>query len=183
MEKAVVDLIETHLHIPKVMGARYRCKGLDYEDLVQEGNIGLIKAAERFDPDREVKFSTYAFYWVRQAVLDAITTKSRTVRLPAHVVALKLQVYKFTENFLLSVGFEPDAELIAKELKVGKHQVESILSITTEHTGDWEPIEDCTVEQECEHENTMEHVLVAIRTLSLKEQIIIGMKFGLLKSL
>ena len=183
MEKALVKLIEDHLYLPKVIASRYRCKGLDYEDLVQEGNIGLIKAVERFDPGREVQFSTYAYFWVRQAVLDAITTKSRTVRLPAHIVALKLQVYKFTENFLLTMGFEPDAELIAKELRVGKHEVERILTITTEHVGDWEPIEDCTIEQECEHDNTMEHVLVAIRTLSLKEQIIIGMKFGVLKSL
>ena len=183
MEKALEDLIKEHLYLPKVLASRYRRNGIDYEDLVQEGNIGLIKAANKFDPTREVKFSTYAHFWVKQAVFDALTSKSRTVRLPSHIVALKLQVYKFTENFLLSTGFEPDAALIAKELKVGKHQVESVLSITTEHMGDWEPLEDCTIEDECEQENTMEHVLAAVRTLSLKEQIIVGMKFGFLKSL
>lgn len=183
MEKDKVEMIETHLYLPKVIASRYRNKGLEFEDLVQEGNIGLIKAVERFDPDREVQFATYAHYWVKQSILDAITTKSRTVRLPAHVVSLKLRVFKFTENFLLSVGFEPDVDLIAKELKVDKHLVENVLGITTEHIGDWEPIEECTIEQECEHENTMEHVLEAIRTLSLKEQLILGMKFGLLKSL
>ena len=183
MEKALIKLVEDHLYLPKVMASRYRNKGIDYDDLVQEGNIGLLKAAEKFEPEREVKFSTYANYWVKQAVLDAITSKSRTVRLPAHIVSLKLRVFRFTENFLLSVGFEPDIDIIAKELRVDKYQVEKVLAITTEHTGDWEPIEDCTIEDEVEHDNTMEHVLVAIRTLSLKEQLIVGMKFGLLKSL
>ena len=165
------------------MAARYRSKGVEYEDLVQEGNIGLIKAAEKFDPAREVKFSTYANYWVKQAVLDAITTKSRAIRLPAHIVSLKLRVFRFTENFLLSMGFEPDVELIAKELKVDKYQVEKVLSITTEHTGDWEPIEECTIEEELEQENALDNIVIAIRTLSLKEQLILGMKFGILKSL
>ena len=112
-----------------------------------------------------------------KAVLDAITTKSRAIRLPAHIVSLKLRVFRFTENFLLSMGFEPDVELIAKELKVDKYQVEKVLSITTEHTGDWEPIEECTIEEELEQENALDNIVIAIRTLSLKEQLILGMKF------
>ncbi|MEA2091654.1 MAG: sigma-70 family RNA polymerase sigma factor [Campylobacterota bacterium] len=180
MEKSI---IEEHLYLPKVMAARYKSKGIEYDDLVQEGNIGLLQAAKRFDSERGVKFSTYATFWVKQAVLDAITAKSRTVKLPAHIVSLKLKVYKFSEKFLLSTGFEPDIELIAKELKVDKYKVEQVLNITTEHTGDWEPIEDCTIEDEIEQENTMEHVLRAIRSLSIKERLIIGMKYSLLKSI
>ena len=183
MEKSVEQLIKDHLYLAKVIAAKYRNKGLDYEDLVQEGSIGLIKAVKKFDATREVQFSTYAYFWVRQSILDAITSKSRTVRLPAHIVALKLKIYKFTENFILTVGFEPDIDLIAKELKIDRHMVDSILNITTEHVGDWEPIEECTVEEECEQEDTMEHIIRAIRTLSPKEQLILGMKFGILKSL
>ncbi len=183
MEKHLVKLIEGAMYLPRVMAARYRNKGIEYEDLVQEGYIGLIKAAHDFDPEREVKFTTYAHFWVRQAIFDAITTKSRTVRLPAHIVSLKLRVYKFSENFILCTGYEPDVELIAKELKVDKYLVENVLNITTEHMGDWEPVEECTIEDELEQEDTINHILTAIRSLSLKEQLIMGMKFGLLKSI
>ena len=183
MEKHLEKLVEEGMYLPKVLAAKYRNKGIDYEDLVQEGYIGLIKATKGFDPTREVKFTTYAYFWVRQAIFDAITTKSRTVRLPSHVVSLKLKVYKFTENFILSTGYEPDAELIARELKVDKYLVENILNITTEHIGDWEPIEECTIEEDLEQEDTIQHIIKAIKTLSLKEQLILGMKFGILKSL
>ncbi len=183
MEKSKQKLVLDHLYLPKVMASAYKVKGIEFEDLVQEGNIGLIMAADRFDVERGVKFSTYAHYWVSEAIFSALTSKSRTVRLPAHIVSLKLQIFKFTEKFILSLGYAPDAALIAKEFKIGKAQVEKILNLTTEHTGDWDPVEECTIEEELEQENTIEHVIKAIRTLGLKEQLILGMKFGLLKSL
>ena len=182
MDKAIEQLIQDHLYLPRVVAAKYKNHGLDYEDLVQEGNIGLIKAAERFDTERGVKFSTYANIWVRQAIFEAITTKSRTIRLPNHIVSLKLKVFKFIDSFVLSVGFEPDIDLIAKELKVDKHHVEQVLSLTTEHMGAWEVSEEATIEDVVEHNDTMQHIIKALKELTPKERIIVAMKFGLLKA-
>jgi len=175
------ELVEEHLYLAKIFASKFRNKGLEYEDLLQEGYIGLIKAASKFDYAYEVKFSTYANFWVKQTIFDALTTKSRTIRLPNHIVALKLKVFKFTENFLLSTGFEPDADIIAKELKVDKYQVEKVMDLTTEHTGAWEVIEEATTEDLIEHDDSIDHVVRAIRLLSPKEKLIMAMKFGLLK--
>jgi RNA polymerase primary sigma factor len=175
--------IEDYLYIARYVAKRYSRHGIDFEDLVQEGSIGLVKALDKFDPDRGVKFSTYATFWVRQAILEAITNKSRTIRLPAHVVSLKLKVYHFMENFVLMLGYEPDYALIAKELKVEIHKIKEVLELTTEHTGDWEAREECTIEDVLVEEDTYNRVIESIKQLSNKEQLILGMKFGILTKL
>ncbi len=177
------DLIRDHLYIAKYIARKYKNNNIPYEDLVQEGYIGLIQAVKHFDPDRGVKFSTYATFWVKQAILDAVTSKSRTIRLPAHIVQLKLKVFKFMENFILSLGYEPDVELIAKELQEPVAKIRQVLELTTEHTGDWEVQEDNDIEDVIEHEDEIKHAIEAIRGLSDKEKLILGMKFGFLKSL
>ncbi len=180
MEKTLEGLVLDHIYIAKIMARKYKSKGVDYEDLVQEGTIGLIKAANKFDFDRGVKFSTYATFWVRQAIFENITNRSRTIRLPSNIVQLKLKIFKFIEEFFLTVGYEPDNKVIARELKVSCAQVEKILSLNTEHTGDWEVAEEATIEAEVEKEDNMKHTINAIRQLQPNEQLILGMKFGIL---
>jgi RNA polymerase primary sigma factor len=179
MEAKIAALVQDHLYIASYMARKIKNNALTYEDLYQEGCIGLIKAAEKFDDSRGVKFSTYANWWVKQAIYDALTSKSRTIRLPSHIVSLKLKIFKFIENFILTTGYEPDNELIAKELRVNKYQVEEILNFNTEYTGDWEVSEE-VVEDQVEAEDTMSHVLTAVDCLNSKEKLIIAMKFGLL---
>lgn len=184
LSKAERDsLIMSGVYIPKVLASKYKNKGIDFEDLIQEGYIGLIIASKNFDPAREVKFTTYAYFWVRQSILDAITSKSRTIRLPAHIVAIKLRVYKFIENFVFTLGYEPDVDLIAKELKVERHLIIQILGLNTEHIGDWEPFVECTIEDDLEQEDLITKIKKEIKHLNPKERLIIGMKFGILKSI
>ena len=180
MEKALEELVTSHLYLAKTIASRYRNKGVEYEDLVQEGYIGLLKAVKKFDPDREVKFSTYATFWVKQAILETLTSRSRTIRLPSNIVSLKLKIFRFTEEFFLAMGYEADEKIIAKELKVSIGNVHKVLNLTTEHTGDWEPYEETTIEDELEKEDELKQIVNAIRQLSLNEQLILGMKFGIL---
>lgn len=183
LSKAEQDtLVLEHLYIPNTMARKYKGK-VEYEDLVQEGVIGLIKAAQKFDPDKGAKFSTFAYFWVRQAMFTSLTSKSRTIRLPTHVVALKLRIYKFMETFFMSVGFEPDSAIIAKELKVDKYLVDEALANTTEHTGDWEVSEESTIEDLLEREDSIFYLKKLIKTLPDKEKIVLGLKYGFLKSI
>jgi len=176
-------LILDHLYLAKIMAKKYINKGVDYEDLVQEGTIGLLKAAKKFDPERGVKFSTYATFWVRQAIFEVITNKSRTIRLPSNVVQLKLKIFRFMEEFFLNNGFEADNAMIAHGLKISIGKVDNILSLNTEHTGDWEPMEESCIVEDLEQEDSLKHVINAIRQLKLNEQLILGMKFGILEKI
>jgi RNA polymerase sigma factor (sigma-70 family) len=178
----VEELIMEHMYLAKVTARKYSNKGVDYEDLVQEGMVGLVRATKSFDPDRGVKFSTYAMYWVRQAILSCLTSKSRTIRLPNHIVANKLKVNKFKQIFMENFGFEPDIAIIARELEMDKNHVAQVLGLTTEHMVSSEfdvGMEDEQASKIVEDESHMNQVVKAIRTLSAKERLVIGMKFGL----
>jgi len=177
------QLVKDHMYIAKIIASKYTRTTYGYEDLIQEGCIGLIKAAAKFDKSYKVKFSTYASFWVKQAIFEALTSKSRTIRLPSHIVSLKLKVFKFRENFLLSLGFEPDVAIIAKELKIDAHLVDQVLNLTTEYTGSWEPASENLIEAEVEQSDTLEHTIEAIRKLSKREKLILAMKFGILKDI
>ena len=177
------NIVLEHMYLARMMAKKYSNKGMDYEDLVQEGVVGLVKAAQHFDPEAfDNKFSTYAVYWVKQSVLDALTTKSRIIRLPNHIVNAKLKVFRFMESFVRSFGFEPDIDVIAKELKMPKHHVEQVLNLTTEKMSiiDYElGDESFETEEIVEHEDDMKHVIIALRRLSLKERFVMALKFGL----
>ena len=177
MEKA--KLIESHLYLSKVIARHYKSNTMAYEDLVQEGYIGLIKAADRFDPDRGVKFSTYATYWVKQAILESLTSKSRLIRLPSNVVSLKLKINKFIDTFLLSMGYIPDNKLIAKELKESVSKIDQVTKLTTEYTGDWEVAEENNIVEILEISNDYDHLLDVIKSLTPKEKLLLILKFNL----
>lgn len=184
-------LIETHLYIPKIKARQYMSKSIPYEDLVQEGNIGLVKAARRYDPSYGTQFSTYANFWCKQAIIEALTNKSRTIRLPSHIVNFKLKIYKYIDKYLLTNESEPEAITISVDLGIELHIVELILGLTTENMSNYESEEqldfgasyvDSTLDDVIEDER-FEVVLEYIRGLSKKDQVVLGLKFGILHRL
>lgn len=186
-----VNYIEDHMYIAKIMARRYSSKSIPYEDLVQEGYIGLIKAQERYDPSFGTKFSTYATFWVKQSIIEALTNKSRTIRLPSHIVNYKLKIYKYVEKHLLTQASEPEPKLIAADLNIKLHIVELILGLSTENLTQYEyeeqldyniSDEDVALNEVIEDERVA-IVIRYIKMLSKKDQIVLGLKFGILHKL
>ena len=122
-------LIEGNLRLVIKIAKEFRNIGLDYEDLINEGNIGLTQAVDKFDLDKGAKLSYYASFWIKQAIRRAISNKGRTIRLPVAVVDLKLKVHKYIENYESKHFCTPSAERIAKELKVPISKINKILKI------------------------------------------------------
>ncbi len=183
--------IEDHMYIAKILARRYFNKNVPYEDLVQEGYIGLIKAEAKYDPSFGTKFSTYSTWWVRQSIIEALTNKSRMIRLPSHVVNYKLKIYKYVERYLLTNAKEPEPKIISQDLDIKIHIVEMVLGLRTENLSQYDneeqldyntSDEDVALNEVIEDER-INIVLNYIRKLSLKDQIVLGLKFGILHKL
>ena len=186
MDAFVEDLIEDHLYLANIIAHRYKhaSNGLDFNDLVQEGRIGLMTAVDYFDPAYGTKFSTYAGIWIKQCITDALTSKSRILRLPSHIVYNKFRIHKFTDQFMDANNFEPDAEMIAKALSIDRHLVIQILDLQTDKCGLSElEFEDDNQEEMLEvveHDDNFDFVIKGIKRLSIKEQMVLALKFGLM---